>query len=272
MADRPTITDKTTNGGHEGHDASVGIYGRLRRRPPRGRRRGGRNPAHAPHIPPWFARPSAGIFEYELAACLLGLILAAFYAPGRPVLVCCDNLGARGAVVRGSCTAAIGRMLSAAFWNVAAVFSCAVWIDFVASALNVADPPSRACELIPLEERPNGTTEGAPHLFQHIMSSRHSLASAQFKIDTQNSKMTNGWSCPVRHTKTAPSKQRIDNTCTACKYDEDTLRPIAYYTSKHTPLPPNESVTHGPTNNAFLVLGRNSQGKHDVSSNEQVAK
>ena len=161
---------------------------------------------HHTRIPPWLERSTAGISEYELVACLLGLILAALYAPGRPVLLCCDNMGARGAVVRGSCATPIGRMLSAAFWNVAAMFSCAVWVEFVASALNVADPPSRACELIPLEERHNGTSEGMPALFEHIMSSRHALATAQFNVNTHQCKIIKGWSCPARHSDTIPAK------------------------------------------------------------------
>ena len=62
----------------------------------------------------------ARIFEYELVAVLLGLCMAKALAPGRACLLCCDNLGARGAVVRGSCATVLGRALSSSLWLVAA--------------------------------------------------------------------------------------------------------------------------------------------------------
>ena len=48
------------------------------------------------HLPERFAKSGAGIFEYELAAALLGLRLVVLLAPGRPCLRCCDNNGSRG--------------------------------------------------------------------------------------------------------------------------------------------------------------------------------
>ena len=111
-----------------GHIGAVVVVGRILR-------------THRTHISPWCERAAAGIIEYELADFLLGLVVAAFYAPGRPVRLFCDNMGARVAVVRGPCAAAIGHMLSAAFWHVAAKFACAVLVDFVASGINAAEPP-----------------------------------------------------------------------------------------------------------------------------------
>ena len=146
---------------------------------------------HQTHVPPWFMRSIAGIFELELTACLLGLILAAFYAPGRPVLLCCDNMGARGEVVRGACATVLGRMLSSTFWNVAAHFGCAVRGDFVASGLNSADPPSRACELVPADDRAADISAGTPSLFLHIMSTRQNISSDQFRIDPGTLKLVN---------------------------------------------------------------------------------
>ena len=140
-------------------------------------------------------RAKAGIFEPELVACVFCLTLASIYAPGRPVLLCCDNMGARGAVVRGSFAAVVGRVVSSVFWNVAAHFSCAVWVDFAPSCLNVADPPSRARELLPVEERATDLSCGVPAMFRRIFSSRHSSAAAQFGIDISGSPMVNGWSC-----------------------------------------------------------------------------
>ena len=45
------------------------------------------------HVPPRLADSEAGIFEYELIAVLLGLCVALFFAPGRPCLIFCDNMG-----------------------------------------------------------------------------------------------------------------------------------------------------------------------------------
>ena len=60
-------------------------------------------------------RAKAGIFELDFVGFLFGLAIAAYYAPGRPVLLCCDNMGARGGVVRGSCATFLGRMISSIF-------------------------------------------------------------------------------------------------------------------------------------------------------------
>ena len=53
------------------------------------------------HVPDWFGRAKTGIFELELLGCILGLIIACQAVPRRPVLLRFDNLGDRGAVVRG---------------------------------------------------------------------------------------------------------------------------------------------------------------------------
>ena len=155
---------------------------------------------HLTHVPAWFLRAKVGIFELELAACVFGLVLASLYAPGRPVLLCCDNMGSRGAVVRGSCATVIGRMVASVFWNVAAHFPCAVRVDYVPSGLNVADPPSRACECLPVEERAKDVSAGAPSLFRHLLSSRHALAASQFQLDISAIAIQNGRSCTALNT------------------------------------------------------------------------
>ena len=45
------------------------------------------------HLPAWIIRDGAGIFEFELAAVLLGVCPAICFAPGRSCMICCDNIG-----------------------------------------------------------------------------------------------------------------------------------------------------------------------------------
>ena len=151
---------------------------------------------HHCHAPPWFMRALTGIFELELLACILGLVVACNKAPGRAVLLCCDNKGALGAVVRGSCSTPVGRMLSSTLWNIAATFDAAVWVEFVPSALNCADPPSRSCFPIPEHERASEESKGTPSLFTSILESRHALATAQFNVALGAQQTSTGWPCP----------------------------------------------------------------------------
>ena len=150
------------------------------------------------HAPPWFMRALTGIFELELLACILGLAIACSKAPGRTVLLCCDNKGALGAVVRGSRSAPIGRMISSTLWNTAAVFNSAVWIEFVTSGLNCADPPPRSCFVLPKTERPNEEFQGIPSLFATIMGSMNSLEVAQFHVTPGAQQTSTGRPCPEK--------------------------------------------------------------------------
>ena len=138
----------------------------------------------------------AGIFEFELLAICLGVFMALTHFPGRPILLCADNLGARGAVVRGTCRAQLGRALSSYLWRMAETNSTLIWIEFVKSKLNVADAPSRAC----IEDKPvNEFTNGAPlteppSKFFERFGSEENLVNLGM-----NPKPTNkaDWNCPV---------------------------------------------------------------------------
>ena len=77
-----------TDASGAGHISAIAIVG------------GVRHTVHT-HAPEWFMRCGAGIFELELLGELLGLFLACEVAPGRPVLLCCDNSGAAATVVMG---------------------------------------------------------------------------------------------------------------------------------------------------------------------------
>ena len=74
------------------------------------------------HLPAWFMMDGAGIFEAELAAVALGMFLAMIVAPGRPILLCCDNMGASGSVTRGSCATPIGRAFLSSLARCRALF------------------------------------------------------------------------------------------------------------------------------------------------------
>ena len=113
------------------------------------------------HAPEWMRHPDVetGIFEFELLAVCLGVMIALTRFPNRPILLCADNLGARGAVIRGTCKTRVGRALSSYLWRMMSLNSTLVWIEFVRSKLNVADAPSRSC----VEDNPvNKFTRGVP--------------------------------------------------------------------------------------------------------------
>ena len=92
------------------------------------------------HVPQWMR--TLGIAELELAGAIFGLTMAAEFAPGRNVLLRCDNQGARGVVARGHSRTVNGRRLAAVFWSVAAPATIHVWAEFVCSGANHADDPS----------------------------------------------------------------------------------------------------------------------------------
>ena len=138
--------------------------------------------AHA-HMPEWLRCLLPGIFEYELCGNVVGLALACELAPGRPVFLCCDNQGAVGTVVRGSCRTELGRTLVSIFWDMAAAFGTSVWIKFVRSKLNCADKPSM-CFIRLLEEQRALTAEtnvGFPRLFDLVFAAMRDMYNAQYQ-------------------------------------------------------------------------------------------
>ena len=136
------------------------------------------------HLPEWFAKRKEQIAEYELAGCVLGLCMAVTLFPGIPIMLCCDNEGAKGVIIRGSCKTATGRSLSSVFWLVAATFANPIWVEFVKSKCNLADKFSRMRKAIPKESRaPKESGHvGIPTLFHRIFKSKEALNSAQFTL------------------------------------------------------------------------------------------
>ena len=98
-------------------------------------------------IPLWMrdGELGIGISEYEMTAAALGVLWAAEIAPGKPIHLRGDNKGADGSIVKGSCSTEIGRQIAALIWRVAAENACHIWVEYVKSALNPSDSPSRCC-------------------------------------------------------------------------------------------------------------------------------
>ena len=65
-----------------------------------------------------------------------------------PAAIFCDNRGAAGAVVRGSCVAEVGRDLSSASRAFAALRGLSMWVEHAPSGLNCADPPPLVCPVV----------------------------------------------------------------------------------------------------------------------------
>ena len=95
------------------------------------------------HAPEWLAGLGIGVLEQ--AGTVLGMCVAAEVAPGRNVLLFCDNTGAKNAVIRGYSKNAYARGLASILWSIAAKANVLVWVEYVKSALNHGDPPSRIC-------------------------------------------------------------------------------------------------------------------------------
>ena len=91
------------------------------------------------HLPKWLVQ-QAGIYEFELAGVLFGVLCAIEREHGSPLVVFCDNRGANGSVIRAASKTAIGRANGSVIWGAAAAAGSSIWIEYVASALNLGDP------------------------------------------------------------------------------------------------------------------------------------
>ena len=108
--------------------------------------------------------PVPGISEYEICANISGLAVANELAPGRAIFLFCDNMGVVGEGVRGACRTRLGRTLVSVFWAIADALATAVWVEYVASALNCPDAPSRRFSKISEELRTHvSETNGGAH-------------------------------------------------------------------------------------------------------------
>ena len=130
------------------------------------------------HLPQWFT-DMANILEFEMRAAIFGVVFTnAIVGPG-PILLCCDNQGADGIIIRGSRQSDLARALSSVFWQTVAANNIPTWLEYVKSDLNVADPPSRACCVPPKPSATKATNHGTPAQFHTMMTSVDALNKAK---------------------------------------------------------------------------------------------
>ena len=148
------------------------------------------------HVPPWMN--AFGIAELELVGTILGLAVCAEYAPGRNILLCCDNLGARGTLTRGHPKTTQGRGVASVFWSFAAGAKTHVWIEFVRSGLNTADDPSRACDVLGKDKcKIPMANIGIPISFYNLFESKETYNVARFGVKKIERGVRVGWNCPA---------------------------------------------------------------------------
>lgn len=124
-------------------------------------------------------------------------------APSRPLLVFCD-MGARGAVVRGTCAAAFRRALSEALWLAAASRGVSIWVAYVRATLNPPGRPSRMCLLSAKPALPDGADVGIPMLFFDIAESQGPFIRAQLACPASNLSMCEECPCTPRRAPPPP--------------------------------------------------------------------
>ena len=149
------------------------------------------------HTPEWVESDGADIYDFEMAASLFGMSLAAVMCPGRPVILCCDNRGATQTLVRGYCKTVTGRKLCSSFWTIASTFLAPLWIQSVEGSLNPSDPPSRDCILRnkPFSV-PHKTCE-IPNILFEVLKSPISLKNPHLSIPACITGFCNAWPRPI---------------------------------------------------------------------------
>ena len=154
------------------------------------------------HAPQWIIdlpEDECGIFEYELLGVALGISLLLERFTSLAAVLCCDNMGAVGTVIRGSCTTRMGRLLSGYIWKLVSGHSTHLWVEFANSNNNAGDAPSRCCGV---EVRENEFTRMGercvlPKRFAHAFSSMDALGAC---LNTgpcpSQPTILFGWECP----------------------------------------------------------------------------
>ena len=158
------------------------------------------------HLPHWLLRGDISIFEKEGAGILLGVLLAQLVDRSRPITICCDNIGANGAIIRGSCRTIIGRALVSCIWTLAAPNHTLLWVEYVRSKLNPADPPSRCCPLCETPTKLEGPFRGIPAMFNRILKSKNDLLKYQNEASAVSNEYVDSWPCPCPPPQTPASQ------------------------------------------------------------------
>ena len=148
------------------------------------------------HTPERMAQNNDDVYDYEMAASLFGVSLAAELRPGRTVILCGENKGASQTLVRGSCKTDTGRMICASVWTIAATFSIPLWIESVAGTLNPSDPPSRDCTICNKPSRLSVKRCEVPTIFHNTLGPPISLKNSQFSVTSGSTGFCCAWPCP----------------------------------------------------------------------------
>ena len=83
------------------------------------------------------------IFEAELVAAILGVVLWQGHFKGRPVVCYTDNNGARDVLINAAARNEVGSRLVQLYLSVESLAGCYPWFSRVPSPSNIADEPSR---------------------------------------------------------------------------------------------------------------------------------
>ena len=152
------------------------------------------------HVPQWMMNmPKAEfrIYEFEMTGVALGVALAVDCFPGAPIIICCDNKGAIGTLIRGSCKTQLGREISSFIWRMAAEYGTLIWVEFVTSPLNISDEPSRCCGNA---VHSNHLTQNAPRLTlpgRFVSAFESNKALTLYGIPEKESSKLLCWECPL---------------------------------------------------------------------------
>ena len=136
------------------------------------------------HAPNWFTdHLECHITELEMLAALLALCCAILLLPGLPLLLFVDNSAVVSCLINGTGQSALARKLMTVFWRIAAANSIFVWVEWVPTHLQVADPPSRCCSgaVVSNTLTANAFATSLPTTFVAALQSECSLSSAQTK-------------------------------------------------------------------------------------------
>ena len=128
-----------------------------------------------------------GIHHLELAAALLAIVVGAREKPG-PLLVFVDNSSALASLIRGRSSAALGTIICLAVWRFLAEAGAYPFFEWVPSASNPADEPSRA--------RPR-VHDSLPCEFKALMGSFETLSNFALWGGRPQAP-TVGFTCPMR--------------------------------------------------------------------------
>ena len=149
------------------------------------------------HFPAWLRAMGIGIFEFALAVALSALLVGLEWSPGRPIFTCCDNDGANGTVVRGSCKTDVGRYLTDSVLPASASADVNVCAEYVGSDANCADHLRKfAHDWGVSGVRLDVANRGIPASFSRATQSLSAFVSSGIRLRAAERGMVSARTCP----------------------------------------------------------------------------